>query len=98
MLFAFICTDKADEGMALRAANRPDHLAWVEGLGDRVKAAGPLMNDACEEPRGSLLIIEADDIEAARALARTDPYAIAGVFESVVIQPWKWLFGKGEGA
>ena len=96
MLFALICTDKAGEGLALRAANRPDHLAWVEGLGAQVKIAGPLMDDACEEPRGSLLIIEADDIEAARALAKTDPYAIGGVFESVVIQPWKWLFGKPE--
>ncbi len=97
MLFAFICRDKPGEGPELRAKSRPEHLAWIEGLGDRIKAAGPLMDDDCAEPRGSLLIVEADDLDAARALSKTDPYAISGVFESVTVQPWKWLFGKPEG-
>lgn len=96
MLFAFICTDDPAEGLARRQANRPDHLAWLEGLGDKVKAAGPLMNDENSEPLGSLLIIECESLEAARALATEDPYGKAGVFEHVAVQPWKWLFGNPE--
>ena len=45
---------------------------------------------------GSLLVIEADDIAAARAFAAADPYAKAGLFASVDIRPWKWIFGNPE--
>ena len=101
MLYAFICTDKRPEGLALRQANRPDHLAWLESLGDRLKIAGPFMSEDGKEPRGSLVVVEAAGLEEARAISAADPYAKAGVFESVEIRPFKWLFGtpqtQGEG-
>ena len=97
MLYAFICTDKPGEGLALRQQNREDHLAWLATLGDQMKSAGPFMNEEGTEPRGSLVIIEADSLDAARAVAAADPYAKAGVFESVDIRPWKWLFGAPDG-
>ncbi len=31
---------------------------------------------------------------AARALSAADPYAKAGLFESVEIRPWNWTFNK----
>ena len=97
MLFAIICTDKVGEGLALRAGARPDHLAYLEGLGTKLKTAGPFMNDEGTEPRGSLVIVEADDLEGAKALAAADPYAKAGVFASVEIRPWKWLINNPRG-
>ena len=42
MLFAVICKDKADS-LPLRLANRPDHLAYLESLGDRLRCAGALV-------------------------------------------------------
>ena len=33
MLYALICTDKPGS-LAARKANRPEHLAYLEGLGD----------------------------------------------------------------
>ena len=41
MLYAVICTDKPD-GLALRMANRPEHVAYLQSLGDRLVIAGPL--------------------------------------------------------
>ena len=97
MLYALICTDKPGEGLALRMKTRETHLAWIASLGDQMKSAGPFMSEDGTEPRGSLVIIEADSLQAARDLAAKDPYAKAGVFENVDIRPWKWLFGAPEG-
>jgi uncharacterized protein YciI len=91
MLFSIICTDKPGEGLELRMKNRPDHLAFLDQLGDRLKMAGPFMNDEGTEPRGSLVIIEAENIDEARTIAARDPYARAGVFENVEIRAFKWL-------
>ena len=66
MLFALICTDKTQDGLKRRMENRPDHLAFLDSLGDTLKMAGPFLNDAGEEPRGSLVIIEAGSMDEAR--------------------------------
>ena len=97
MLYAFICTDKPGEGLTLRQQNRDKHVAYLKSLGDKMRTAGPFMNEDGSEPRGSLVIVEADSMDEAKEIAANDPYAIAGVFESVDIRPWKWLFGAPEG-
>jgi uncharacterized protein len=94
MLFALICTDKPGS-LDLRLKARPDHLAFLDGLGAKMKAAGPFV-DAEDKPVGSLVIIEADNMEDAKAIAARDPYSIAGLFESVDIKPWKWLIKNPE--
>ena len=76
--------------------NRPDHLAFLDSLGDTLKMAGPFLNDAGEEPRGSLVIIEAGSMDEAREIAARDPYARAGVFENVEIRAFKWLLPQKE--
>ncbi|TIU11566.1 MAG: hypothetical protein E5W44_10355, partial [Mesorhizobium sp.] len=55
--------------------------------------AGPFL-DAAGKPDGSLVMIEAPDMAGAQALAAADPYAKAGLFESVEIRPWNWVFQK----
>lgn len=89
MLFALICTDRPGS-VELRMKMRPDHLAFLEGLGSAVKGAGPFTDDA-GSPTGSLILVEAENSAAADALAARDPYAMAGLFASVDIRPWKWL-------
>jgi len=89
-LFAIICLDKP--GMLdLRLATRDRHLAYAEGTG-LVRAGGAFL-DSDGKPEGSLLIIEADDLPAARAFAAADPYATSGVFASVEIRPWRLALG-----
>lgn len=94
MLYALICTDKPG-ALQLRLDNRPAHLAFLEALGSAMKAAGPFVDDD-GKPSGSLVIIEAESREAAQAIAVRDPYALAGLFASVEIKPWKWLIKNPE--
>jgi uncharacterized protein len=94
MLFALICTDKPNS-IDVRMQNRPAHLAYLEKLGERMKGAGPFV-DEDGKPTGSLVIIEADDLAAAKTTAAQDPYALAGLFSSVDIKPWKWLIKNPE--
>ena len=89
MLFTVICNDKANH-TERRAANRDAHLAFLADLGDAVKLGGPMMDSSASIMNGSMLIIEASDLDAARAMMADDPYAQAGLFETMEIRPWKW--------
>ena len=42
---------------------------------------------------GSLVILDVADMAAARDWAENDPYARAGLFESVEIRAWKKVIG-----
>ena len=90
MLFALLCTDKPNS-IDLRLSIRPDHLAHLDALGDSLKAAGPFLDEA-GNPCGSLVIIEAANRAEAERLAAADPYAQSGLFSSVEVKPWKWVF------
>ena len=94
MLFALICTDKPNS-LELRQQARPDHLKFLESLGSSMKAAGPFTDDE-GKPTGSLVMIEAPNRAAISEIATRDPYAIAGLFASVEIRPWKWLIKNPE--
>ena len=94
MLFAVICTDKP-ESVDLRMKVRPDHLSYLEGLGDAVKLAGPFTTNE-GQPIGTLAIIAAADRAAAQAIADADPYAKAGLFAAVEVKPWKWTVKNPE--
>lgn len=96
MLYALICTDRPG-ALEIRKSNRPAHLDWLKGLGAAVRLAGPFLTPEGKEPRGSLIIVEAKDIGAARKLAAADPYAKAGLFTDVDIRAWSWTVGKPEG-
>jgi uncharacterized protein YciI len=95
MLFAVMCLDK-DDGLQTRLDNRPEHIAYLKGLGDKVIMGGPYTTKNGEQPIGSLLIIEAEDEAAIKAIAAGDPYAKAGLFKSVEILPWKWTVNSPE--
>jgi uncharacterized protein YciI len=94
MLFALICTDKP-ASLDIRLATRPDHVAYLKSLGENLKFAGPFLG-ADEKPNGSLVVIKADDRAGAEAIAANDPYAKAGLFQSVEIRPWTWAINNPE--
>jgi uncharacterized protein YciI len=85
MHFILDCTDRVD-APGLRQATRPPHLEWIAELGSKLVLAGPLLDEA-GVPTGSLLVIEAKDRAEVEAIAAADPYAKAGLFQSVVITP-----------
>lgn len=90
MYFALICRDKPGH-LDTRKANRDAHLAYVAETGV-AHIGGPLLDDA-GEMCGSLVILDVEDRAAAEAWAANDPYAGAGLFESVSVQAWKKVFG-----
>lgn len=95
MLFVLLCTDKPFSN-ALRQVTRPQHLAYVAASGTAVKFAGPLLSDDGEKMEGSLIVLEAADLAAARAWAEADPYAKAGLFAETKIKPWRFLIENGQ--
>lgn len=98
MLFALICLDKPGE-LQTRLDARPDHVAFLNRLNEQggLKFAGPFLDEE-GKPNGSLVVVEAEDRAAAEALAAEDPYAKAGLFASVEIRPWNWVFNAPENA
>ncbi|MGE4529381.1 MAG: YciI family protein [Rhodospirillaceae bacterium] len=89
MLFAVTCLDKPDS-LALRLANRDAHLAFAKAQPFII--GGPLLSDDGQTMIGSLLVIEAPDRAALDVLLAADPYAKAGLFQSVTIHPYKKVF------
>ena len=75
------------EAFERRAALRPAHLAYLAEHAEALKAAGPLL-DAQGRPSGSLLIFETDHPGAIEALAKSDPYVVDKVVETVRVLQW----------
>lgn len=89
MRVALICIDKPG-ALEVRKANRADHLAYIQSTGV-VEMAGPFLEG--EVMVGSLVILQVDSLQAAGDWAAGDPYAKAGLFQSVDIREWKKVVG-----
>jgi uncharacterized protein YciI len=92
MLFIATCTDKPDS-LPLRLDTRPAHLAYLNGLGAKVKAGGAMLTPDQKGVVGSLLILEGETEAEISAMLAEDPYALAGLFASVDIKPWRQAVG-----
>ena len=95
MLYAIISQDIANSS-ELRAAARPAHLERLNNLKDegRLVIAGPHPAIDSDNPgdagfTGSLVVAEFETLEAAQAWADVDPYVDAGVYEKVIVKPFK---------
>jgi uncharacterized protein len=75
-------------------ANLEAHMAFLKELGDRLFLAGPLLSEDGSAMVGSLIIVDCEDMVAARMMAARDPYAKAGLFSSVAIKPWRKVLPK----
>ncbi len=85
-IFVYIGHD-GPKGPELRAtdtrARHLEHLGKLDAEGI-VQFAGPLKTEG-GEPRGSMVVIEAESYAAAKALSERDPYSMEGVFERVEV-------------
>jgi uncharacterized protein YciI len=86
------CLDKPG-ALELRMATREAHLAYVKARLDKVRLAGPLL-DENDGMIGSHFILEADDLAAARAFSDQDPYARAGLFQRVDVHAFRASIGQ----
>ncbi|HLY06044.1 MAG TPA: YciI family protein [Rhizomicrobium sp.] len=86
MLFVITAVDR-DNSRDLRLATRPAHFDYVQRTG-AVRLGGPFL-DARGDMLGSLIIIEAPDLAAAREWQQNDPYVKAGLFAKSELRAWK---------
>lgn len=90
MRVALMTRDKPG-ALQIRLDTRSAHLDYIKETGV-VEMAGPFL-DPAGQMCGSLIILDVADMAAAEAWAASDPYAIAGLFESVQLQEWKKVIG-----
>lgn len=87
MLIALFCLDK-ENTLDLRLATREAHLAYIAETRDIIHLGGPLLDDA-GDMCGSMVVLNVADKSAAETWAANDPYAKAGLFQSVTMKQWK---------
>ena len=95
MWYVIIGND-VDNSLSKRLKVRDQHLTRLNELKSqgRLLVAGPCPVVDNEDPgdagfSGSIIIAEFDSLEQAQAWANLDPYIEAGVYESVVVKPFK---------
>ena len=95
MWYAIISQD-VENSLPLRQQARPAHIARLENLKqeNRLLIAGPHPAIDSDSPgeagfTGSLVVAEFDSLDTAKAWADADPYVAAGVYEKVMVKPFK---------
>lgn len=98
MFYAIISQD-VEDSLEKRMSVRADHIARLQALQNegRMLIAGPHPAIDSEDPgpagfTGSLIVAEFDSLEAAQTWADEDPYIGAGVYENVIVKPFKKIF------
>jgi uncharacterized protein YciI len=79
--------------LELRKRHRDVHLANLRALDEagRVRHAGPLLDDS-GAPCGSVVIFEAESLQAAQVLAASDAYVTEGIFERYEVRETRVVF------
>ena len=92
--------DVADS-LERRLSVRPQHLARLQTLQNegRLLTAGPLPAIDSPDPgpagfSGSVIIAAFPSLAEAQQWAATDPYADAGVYQTVTVLPYKQVFPR----
>lgn len=95
MWYAIISQD-IENSLEKRMSARPAHLERLTALKDagRLLIAGPHPAIDSNDPgeagfSGSLVVAEFDSLESAQSWADADPYVAAGVYEQVIVKPFK---------
>jgi len=84
MHFLVIGRDAPTFGIADRDVDE-EHQAYMDGWLPRLLARGPLLSEDGEDHRGSIHVVEADDLAAARVFATEEPYAAEGWYDEVTV-------------
>jgi len=95
MLYAIISQD-VENSLEKRLSVRPAHVERLQELKEqgRLILAGPHPAIDNNDPgpagfTGSLIVAEFESLEAAQTWADNDPYIKAGVYDSVIVKPFK---------
>ena len=89
-----VISEDVEDSLPLRKIHRPEHLKRLHALNDedRLLIAGPHpKSDTVEDAgfTGSLVVAKFDSLSDAQAWADQDPYQLNGVYQRVVVKPYK---------
>ncbi len=87
-MFVVHCKDKPGASQ-VRLDNRAAHLDYLNAHLDRVVMAGPVQTDDRTGMIGSVLVLDFPERAALDSFLAGDPYARAGLFESVTVLPFR---------
>ena len=94
MWYAVISEDMEDS-LDKRLAARPAHVERLTALLDDGRLLISVPHPAVDSPdpgpagfTGSLIVVEFDSLEDAKAWADEDPYVEAGVYAKVIVKPF----------
>jgi uncharacterized protein len=90
--FLFVCKDGPD-APRLRVEHLAGHLDHVERNWESYVTAGPLKAPRSPSIHGSCLIVIADDVDAAWAIMKGDPYFTSGLFENIEVHDMTMSIG-----
>ncbi|EGU30140.1 YciI family protein [Vibrio scophthalmi] len=94
-----IFSQDVENSLEKRMSVRPAHLERLQQLQDegRLLTAGPMPAIDSDNPgdagfTGSTVIAQFNSLQDAQDWADNDPYIAAGVYQSVIVKPFKKVF------
>jgi len=87
------CIDKPDTGQ-LRSRYYPDHRKYLEKFTSKLIGHGPILSDDATREIGHAFFIELPNRDIAEAFIAEEPFARAGVYETVRVLRWSNSFLK----
>lgn len=91
-MFMVVCKDKPGH-LQTRLDNRAAHLEYAKSVGAKMIIGGPMLSDDGQTMIGSMLVLDVDDRAELESFLAGDPYAKAGLFESVTVTRYKKVLG-----
>ncbi len=80
------------EGPQIRAANKADHEAYLDGHAESIMCRGPMLSDDGAAQVGSVILLDVPDVAAGRSFLENEPFFKAGCFRDVTFH--RWRFGR----
>ncbi|GEA49659.1 hypothetical protein VIN01S_04630 [Vibrio inusitatus NBRC 102082] len=94
-----IFSQDVEDSLQKRLSVREQHLERLQSLQDqgRLLTAGPMPAIDSDNPgeagfTGSTVIAQFESLQDAKAWADADPYIEAGVYQNVIVKPFKKVF------
>ncbi len=87
MAYLITCVDKKNS-IDLRLATREKHIKYLKKIKKKLILAGPIL-DKNENPVGTVLVLDFDNIERVNLFLKNDPYSKVKLFKSIKILEFK---------
>ena len=87
MAYLITCTDK-ENSLDLRLSTREKHIKYLKKIKRKLILAGPIL-DKNDNPVGTVLVVDFDELTAVREFLNEDPYSKVNLFKEVNIIRFK---------